>query len=123
MWTVRRDIAASAESVWQVLVDLDAWPRWGPSVSAARSTNRRPLGAGVAGTLRTSVGVSVPFEVTEFVDGRRWAWKVAGVDATSHEVTSRGDGCVLTFGVPWWAPGYLVVCAVALARIDRMVTA
>ncbi|KAA8946909.1 MAG: SRPBCC family protein, partial [Mycobacterium sp.] len=28
----------------------------------------------------------------------------------------------VTFGVPWWAGAYLPVCAVALRRIDQLLT-
>jgi uncharacterized protein YndB with AHSA1/START domain len=35
---VELHVAAPPASVWNVLVDLDAWPQWGP-VSAARWTS------------------------------------------------------------------------------------
>lgn len=122
MWTVHRDIVAPAEEVWRLLVDLDAWPRWGPTVAGAELDDA-PLRLGARGRIWTPVGVPLPFEITEFVDGRSWAWKVAGVDATRHEVVARGDGCRLSFGVPWWAPGYLAVFVIALGRINQMATA
>ncbi len=118
MPSVSRTIAADPAVVWDLLVDLDAWPSWGPSVSGA--TSGGPLGQGSRGTVRTAVGLSLPFEITRFEDGHRWAWKVAGVPATDHRVEAAPGGCTVTFGVPWWAPGYLPVCALALRRIEEL---
>jgi uncharacterized protein YndB with AHSA1/START domain len=124
MLSVDRFIAAPPAVVWDLLVDLDAWPRWGPSVSAAwLDPPYSRLEANVTGSVRTPFGVAVPFTVTEFEPGRRWAWKVAGVPATHHGVEPADDGARASMAVPWWAPGYLSVCAIALRRIDHMSTA
>jgi uncharacterized protein YndB with AHSA1/START domain len=120
MLSVSRTVNVAPETVWDLLVDLDAWPRWGPTVAGA--TIDGELGVGTRGTVRTAVGVSLPFEVTRFDSGRCWAWKVAGVPATEHTVEPAPGGCTVTFGVPWWAPGYLAVCALALRRLDRLAT-
>lgn len=119
--SVDRRIAAPAERVWRILVELDQWPLWGPSVRRAElSDGATVLSAGARGTVWTAVGVALPFAVTEFVPGRRWGWTVAGVRATGHEVIAVPDGCVVRFETPIWALGYLPVCAAALARIDRL---
>ena len=126
MPSISRRIAAEPDVVWRLLTDLEAWPDWGPSISGAsiddESDGGGRLRLGSRGSVRTAVGVSLPFEVTELVEGRSWAWAVAGVPATGHRVESADDGCVATFTVPWWAPGYLAVCAIALRRIDRLAT-
>jgi uncharacterized protein YndB with AHSA1/START domain len=122
-WTTTRVVAAPAEAAWRVLTDLDAWPRWGPSVQRAELTEPGPLRLGARGRVWTPVGVPLPFEVTEFDDGHEWAWRVAGIPATRHTVTAHPDGCTVSFGVPVWAPLYLTVCAVALKRIDELATA
>lgn len=126
MPSISRRIAAPPEAAWHLLTDLKAWSDWGPSIVGAsvdeRSGTSGELRLGARGTVRTVVGVSLPFEITEFVEGERWAWSVAGVPATGHHVEPTADGCVVTFSVPWWAPGYLAVCAIALRRIDRLAT-
>ena len=105
------------------LVDLDAWPQWGLSVQRAELSSGTELTLGSVGKVWTPVGVALPFEITEFDDGRAWEWKVAGVPATRHEVLPDGDGAVLNFGVPWWAPAYLPVLAVALPKIEQLARA
>ena len=120
MLSVSRHIDAPADAVWQVLVDTDAWPRWGPSVARAE-IDGDGLTLGATGRVHTPLGVALPFTVTEFEPGRRWAWTVAGVPATSHSVVPDGGGCRASMGAPWWAPAYLPVLAIALQRIEKMV--
>lgn len=121
---VDRHVAVPTATVWRLLVELDAWPRWGPSVRrAALDGDADELDLAVCGRVWTPVGVALPFTITEFIPGRRWAWAVAGVPATAHEVRPDGQGCRVRFEVPWWATAYLPVCAVALGRIERMALA
>lgn len=120
---IGRDIAAPADTVWGLLVDVDRWPQWGPSVRrAALEGGAGELALGVRGTVWTAVGVPMPFHITAFEAGRRWDWSVAGVAATGHRVAVIPGGCRVVFEVPWWAAPYLTVCAVALDRIDRLAT-
>ena len=120
-WSVAMSIPAPADAVWDLLTDLEAWPRWGPTVLAGEVDGDR-LGAGTTGRVRVPPGVWLPYEVTDFEPGAYWAWKVAGVPATGHRVAPAATGCRVTFEVPWWAPSYLAVCALALRRIARIVT-
>ena len=92
MLSVSRHIDAPADAVWKVLVDTDAWPKWGPTVSGGE-VDGGVLTLGATGRVRTPVGVALPFTITEFEDGRRWAWSVAGVPATAHAV--QPDGTVV----------------------------
>ena len=120
MPSVELVVEASTSAVWEVLTDLEKWPRWGPTVTGARPATPGPLVLGSRGSVRTPVGLWVPFEITEFVDGRLWAWRVAHVPATRHEVIPASSGCTVRFGVPLWAPAYLAVMAVALPRVARL---
>ncbi len=114
---ISRTIDAPAADAWTVLVDLDRWPDWGPSVRKA-TLGGAPMQLGSRGTVTTSTGVVLPFEVTDFEPGQFWSWKVAGVPATDHTVEPIGtDRCRVTFGVPMIAFAYLIVCRIGLARI------
>jgi len=135
---VDRFIPAAPEVVWDLLVDTARWPEWGPSVTAVELTNTgganstgtsntdstdassTRISPGATGRVRTAVGVWVPFRVTEFDDGRRWSWVVAGIPATSHSVDPAPGGCRVGFGVPLLAAPYALVCRAALERIDRL---
>ncbi|HET9690524.1 MAG TPA: SRPBCC family protein [Acidimicrobiales bacterium] len=122
MPTTSRHIAADAAAVWALLVDTERWPVWGPTVAAATlDGGGRVIGPGSRGRVRTAVGVALPFEVTDWRDGRSWAWRVAGVPATAHAVEPLPDGgCRASIRVPWWAAAYLAVCWEGLRRIDRL---
>ena len=109
-----------SDAVWDVLVDLTSWPKWGPTVAGAELDDPGPLKLGARGKVWTPVGVPLPFEINEFIDGRVWAWRVAGVPATRHEVIPTRGGCVLSMGVPVWAPAYLSIMAIAVPRIERL---
>lgn len=118
-FSVSRRMAAPAGAIWELLTDVGRWPEWGPSVRGAE-LDSAGFSAGSTGRVRTVAGLSLPFRVTEFRDGRSWSWSVAGLRATGHLVVPEGDGCRVTFTVPWWAPAYLPVCAAALRRIARI---
>ena len=117
---IDRQVAAPSDAVWDVLTDLDAWPQWGLTVTAAQLDEGDVLTLGVTGLVWTPVGVPLPFTIDEFVPGRSWGWRVAGVFATRHGVDPVDDGCRLWMTTPLWAPAYLPVLAVALGRIDEM---
>jgi uncharacterized protein YndB with AHSA1/START domain len=121
VWT-SRSIDVPAALAWDLLVDLERWPAWGPSVIAAEGD--APLAEGSTGTITTAGGVRLSFEITTFEPGRRWAWTVAGVQATDHRVRPLSpDRCRVEFGVPWPGAPYLAVCRLALARIESLLTA
>jgi len=70
---------------------------------------------------RTALGWRVPFEITEYKEGRFWFWRVAGIRATGHLVVPLEVGrCRLIFTVPIWAAPYAAVCLLGLIRIQRL---
>ena len=121
MPTVSRTVHSSPEDVWAILVDLDAWPQWGPTVLRAQLDHAGPIGLGSQGRIWTPLGIPLPFTIIEYDEGRCWKWAVAGVPATWHGVEPADGGCRVTFGAPWWATAYLPVGILALDRIARMV--
>jgi uncharacterized protein YndB with AHSA1/START domain len=120
--SVSRLIPVEPSVVWDLLVDSSRWADWGPSVTEVDVPDVR-LRARSTGRVRTLVGLWLPFAVTEFEDGRYWAWTVAGVPATTHTVEPTPGGCRVTFGVPTPAAPYALVCRAALRRIERLAQA
>lgn len=117
---VTRDIEAPGRIVWDLLIDPEAWPNWGPIVCGADLRSER-LHVGARGSVRTVLGVRVPFEITTCRDQEQWAWRVAGIRATDHSLVELGPGrCRAGIGVAWPAAPYLVLCRVALARLERL---
>jgi hypothetical protein len=126
---VRRTVAATRESAWEVLTDTETWPEWGPSVSAVESSDR-VIREGTTGRVRTPVGISLPFEITSCRD-YRWTWEVAKIPATGHRVDAveeptdgeeYGEKCRVVFEVPLLAAGYVPVCQRALGRIEAILS-
>jgi hypothetical protein len=122
------DIDAPSELAWLELIELENWPRWGPTVRAARlDDGAGQVHAGATGAVQSPVGLWLPFRVTDWVDDaprRTWSWRVGGVPATTHTVIDRGPSrCRVEMSVPLLAPAYLGVVALALGRIRRRVEA
>lgn len=114
---------APAATVWRLITDTHAWPRWGPSVRGVECRERF-IRAGSRGRIRTPFGIWLPFAVEGFEPECYWDWRVVGIAATGHKVEPRGARrCELSFSVPWWAAGYGLVCRLALARIESLLTA
>jgi hypothetical protein len=123
MFQTSLDIAAAAATVWRLLIDTRAWPRWGPSVRAVDAP-ARCIDRGMRGRVQTVAGLWLPFEITQWRDEAHWAWRVGGVTATGHGVEPLGPRrCRVTFTVPPWAPLYLPVCRVALGRLRTLALA
>jgi hypothetical protein len=119
LWTWG-EFDAPATRLWELLVDPEQWPRWGPSVRSA-AVDGDTLAEGVRGTVTTALGIDLPFEITKFDAGTRWAWTVGGIPATDHRVEALGpERCRVGFGVPWVASPYLAVCRLALWRLGGL---
>ena len=118
---VSRSLAVPAAAAWQAFVDTRLWPRWGPSIRDVQVEGGPVVGAGTTGRVRTVAGVWLPFEVTDWDEGHRWAWQVAGVAATGHRVEPLDPGrCRAVMEVPVWAPAYAGVCWLGLRRLERV---
>ena len=104
-------VDAPASAVWELLVDTERWPEWGPTVAAVESPTRR-IASGTEGQIRIAgVRAWVPFEVgTVNSETRRWDWEVARIAATGHRVRGRPEGCRVEFEMPLVAGGYAPVC-------------
>ena len=117
---VERDIEAPAEVVWDILVDVDTWPDWGPSVADVELDEPR-LYDEARGRVLSAAGIWMSFEVTEWDEGARWVWDVEGVRATGHRVEVLDEQrCRLVFEVPTVAAPYAFVCRRAANTIARM---
>lgn len=124
---VSREVDATPEAAWQLLVTPEQWPAWGPSVRAVDCDDDR-IEAGTSGKVRLPGGVWLPFEVvTCEAPGEnrpgRWSWRVARIPATGHRVEAVATDCArVVFEIPPAAAGYAPVCSRALDRIESVLT-
>ena len=113
-------IAAPADRVWHLISEFHHWPDWGVTVRAVDSSPRS-VEPGAAGRVKTTLGLWLPFEITNGDPGRVWEWRVAGIAATTHVIERDSDNaCTLRFTVsPLFAP-YLVVLWLGVRRVKRL---
>lgn len=120
MLNVAATLDVPAAVAWNLLTDTHAWPQWGPSVRAVE-VPQRFICAGMRGRVQTTPGLWLPFEITDWEEGRAWAWRVGGIPATGHRVTPVTESsCRLAFTIPRCAPFYIPVCRLALRRLDTL---
>lgn len=106
--------------VWDIITDTSRWPEWGPSVKAVDCMDRY-IRKGSHGRVKIPLGLWVPFVITDFEDGRSWSWKIWGIHATGHRIEPIDDSrCNIFFAVPVLATPYLIVCWIAIRRIEGM---
>jgi hypothetical protein len=120
MLNVAATLEVPVAVAWRLLTDTHAWPQWGPSVRAV-DASARFITAGMTGRVQTTPGLWLPFEITDWEEGRAWSWRVGGIPATGHHVTPvTATSCRVTFTIPRWAPLYIPVCRLALRRLDTL---
>lgn len=113
-------VDSPADRVWGLLIDFEEWSRWGPSIRSVSATASE-AGPGVTGRVQTVIGVSLPFVITDWIEGRAWSWRVAGIPATGHRVDPVGPTTTrVTFTVPWMAAPYAAVLVAGLERLKRL---
>lgn len=69
---------APAESIWSVATQVELWPDWLPTVTAARRLSRRPFGMGSRFELKQPLLSAAIWEVTEYTPGASFAWRRLG---------------------------------------------
>lgn len=119
---VSRTVEAPATAVWEVLIDVTRWSDWGPLVTDVDYSGRT-ITAGTTGRVRILGALWVPFRV-DTCWNFEWTWSVWGATppADGHRVEDLGGGrSRVVMELPLWAPWYLAVCWLALARIGRTV--
>ena len=95
-------IAAPADRVWSVVVDVERWPARIPTVDAVERLDSGPLVVGSRTRLQQPRLPTAVWTVTELVDGSSYTWTSTspGVTVTaSHLVEPQPDGSRLTLAV------------------------
>jgi len=116
---VESEMDALPEDVWNLMVDTKRWKDWKPSVNGVESSGRY-IRKGTTGEIETRIGVSLPFEVTEYDEGKYWLWDIARIGATGHRVEPVPGGTRVTLEVPVYAAAYAPVCRRSLDKIEEL---
>lgn len=67
------DIAAPAEKVWSVLVDVGSWPEWNPTCE--RIEGEVALGSTVKAFTKMAPGRAFPVKVAELEENKMMTWQ------------------------------------------------
>jgi hypothetical protein len=72
------EVAAEAARVWTVLVDVERWPEWTPSVRRAWRGEPGPLAVGATARLEQPKLRPAVWRVTELTEERSFSWVSRG---------------------------------------------
>jgi len=103
-------ISAPPERVWEILVDVEAWPARIPTVDRVERLDDGPLAVGARTRLAQPKLPEAEWTVTELTSGAAFTWTSTspGVRITaSHVIEPTPEGCRLTLAVDlagWLAP-------------------
>ena len=93
--SVAVEIAAPPASVWEVLVDVERWPEWTPTVTSVRLLDPGGLRPGTRATVDQPRIPETEYVVTELEPGHSFTWVARGpgvVTTAHHVVEPTADG-------------------------------
>ena len=68
------EVDADPQRVWKVLVDVESWPEWTPSMTSVEVLDQRPLGPGSRVAIKQPRLTPAEMTVDKYVEGRSFAW-------------------------------------------------
>ncbi|MEP6729076.1 MAG: SRPBCC family protein [bacterium] len=90
------DIAASADRVWQVMIDVERWHEWTASIASVTLLDGSPLAVGRRAKIRQPKLPAAVWRVTAIEPGRSFTWiSVApGIRVVAkHQIEPTAFGC------------------------------
>ena len=95
------------EMVWPVLVDVERWSDWTPSIIEVRRMDRSPLDVGSIVRIRQPRLKTMDWRVTEFQKGRYFVWETRSpgvLTVASHAIREQDGGSIvdLTIDMTGW---------------------
>lgn len=89
------EIEASVEQVWELTLDVEAWPDHTPSMTSVERLDDGPLGIGSQARIKQPAQGTKVWTVTEFEPRKRFAWSTRSMGMTMtgrHELIERDSG-------------------------------
>ena len=94
-------IDAPAERVWQVMIDIDRWNEWTPSVTSIKRLDSGPLVVGSRLVIRQPKFPPARWSITAFDPGLSFTWMSSGPGDT-------GRSPALCQADRRWEPGIVI---------------
>jgi uncharacterized membrane protein len=119
------DISAPAQRVWQVVADVESWPRWTASMTEVKRLDSGPLHVGSRARVRQPGLPALGWEVTELAEASAFTWvtKLPGVVTTArHDISESAGGSRLTLTLEWAGPLAGIVAALYAKRTRQSIT-
>lgn len=98
------EINAPAGSAWNVMIDVEHWADWTPSITRIKVLTAGPFGAGSRARVHQPKLPPAFWKVTEWNPGRNFVWisTAPGVRVTAnHAVESINTGCKVTLSIQY----------------------
>ncbi|KPI06578.1 Polyketide cyclase/dehydrase [Actinobacteria bacterium OV450] len=94
-YKVTVDVAAAPERVWEVLADIEGWPRWTVSKTSVRLLSGGPVAVGCEAEVRQLKLATEVWQVTEMEAGRSFEWRSLNpvfTTISTHRIEPLGAG-------------------------------
>jgi uncharacterized protein YndB with AHSA1/START domain len=92
---VTTTIAAPSAIVWDILIDVERWPEWTPTMKSVKRREETPFAIGSTARISQPRLPMATWTVTEFDAGRSFTWEaplLGGRMIGGHTVESDGAG-------------------------------
>lgn len=100
-------IDAPPEVVWDVIVDVEGWPAWTPTIDTAKRLDDGPFDVGSKALLKQPGLTEATWVVTSLTQGERFTWesRIRGIRMiATHEIVAAETGAqnVLRIEMSGW---------------------
>jgi uncharacterized protein YndB with AHSA1/START domain len=116
-FSIAVDIAAPSDRVWAVMIDVEHWPDWTPTVTRIERLDQGPLAVGSRLRIRQPKLPPAVWQVSELLEGRSFTWVTQSPGVTviaKHSVEPAVEGACATLSLRF--SGLL---ALLVARLTR----
>jgi len=96
------EISKPPDVVWPILVDVERWPEWTPSMTKLERLDPAPFGVGSRVRIQQPKLKPLVWRVSEFDLGRSFTWKAQalGISAIGrHTIQSAARGCKVVLAI------------------------
>jgi carbon monoxide dehydrogenase subunit G len=101
-WEQTIEIAASSETIWKVLADVERWPSWTPSVRSVKLLTDGEFAPGTQARVHPAGSPESTWTVTLMKSGQsfRWATRARGAATIGDHIISPSEtGATVTLAI------------------------